>query len=248
LVVAFVRIPIIAIVAYGTFALLAERDAPMVFPPVPTLSAFYMLSVNLVCLFVLRWRMHREGRRVRDLIGFDSKRLGRDIASGLLWLAVLYVPFALTIVGVMFVMFGGDALAHFETVFIPTDAIMAQWSVSTSIVVGALTVLFFAPINAPTEELVFRGYAQDGLLRASGRPWLAIVIPSVAFGLEHVFFAPTLPAQLVYAIAFFVWGMGSGLIVHWQRRLMPIIVSHFIVNLLTSLPALLMPLLAARAT
>ena len=104
-------------------------------------------------------------------------------------------------------------------------------------------MLTFAPINAPTEELVYRGYAQGTLQRAWLRPWLAIVIPAIGFGVQHVFFAPTVDAVLVYAAAFFVWGIGSGLIYLRQQRLMPLIVCHIIVNLLSSLPALLIPIL-----
>lgn len=125
-VLAFIRIPMIANVAFTTFAVLAEHDAPTVFPPVPTLSALYLLPVNVASLLVVRWRVHREGRRIRDLVGFDAKRLGRDLAWGLLWLAVLYLPFALAILGVMFVQFGRDALARFETVFIPADTVTSQ--------------------------------------------------------------------------------------------------------------------------
>ena len=64
------------------------------------------------------------------------------------------------------------------------------------------------------------------------------------FGLQHAFFAPTADAMIVYVAAFTVWGAGSGLIVAAQRRLLPITIAHGIVNLATSSPALIFPLLA----
>jgi membrane protease YdiL (CAAX protease family) len=64
---------------------------------------------------------------------------------------------------------------------------------------------------------------------------------------QHVFYASTPDAMLVYLAAFFVWGIGSGLIVLWQRRLMPIIVAHLFVNLFTSAPALVIAFLPPEA-
>ena len=75
---------------------------------------------------------------------------------------------------------------------------------------------------------------------------LAIVVASVFFGLQHIWYAPTPDAVLVYACAFFVWGVGSGIIAWRQRRLLPLIVAHGLVNLLTSLPSLAVPFLLAN--
>jgi len=110
-----------------------------------------------------------------------------------------------------------------------------------AVVLALVVVLTFAPLNAPTEELVYRGYAQGGIRRALGSRSLAVVIPAIGFGLQHIFFAATAPAMLVFAVAFFVWGVGSGIIYLKQGRLMPLIICHFIVNLFTSLPALIIP-------
>jgi membrane protease YdiL (CAAX protease family) len=243
LALAFIRIPLIAVAALATLGLLAAFGQPAVFPPGPMFAALYLLPVNLVCLVVVARLLRRDGRRLRDLIGFEPARLGRDILWGLLWLSVLYLPFVLTVMGVMFLLHGGAMFTEFETVFVPDPASVPRLGMTTSVVLGALTVLTFAPINAPTEELVYRGYAQGMLQRAFRHPWLAILIPAVGFGLQHLFFAPTIDAVLVYAAAFFVWGSGSGLIYLRQQRLMPLIVCHTIVNLLSSLPALLMPFL-----
>jgi len=66
---------------------------------------------------------------------------------------------------------------------------------------------------------------------------------SVAFGLQHAFFAPSADAMIVYVVAFTVWGLGSSLIVLKQKRLMPITISHFVVNVATSSPAVIFPAL-----
>ena len=211
----FVRLPLMALAAIATLGIFAAAGMPLAFPPSPVIATLYLIPVNVVSLLLLRAVLHREGRSIRGLVGFRRDRLVRDILWGLLWLAVLYLPFALTVMGSMLLLYGADAFPRVEDVFVPAPGSLPSFDLATGIVLGALAVLLFAPLNAPAEELVYRGYA------------------------------PTVPAMLVYGLAFFVWGIGSGLIYLRQRRLMPLIVSHFVVNLLTSAPALAVPFLTA---
>lgn len=236
---AFLRTPLIAVAALVTVGLLAASGIAVDFPA-SSLSALYLAPVNIASLLLLRWALHRQRRRIRDLVGFERARLGRDILWGLLWLIVLYLPFAGAIIGTMFLLYGGNAFTSFETVFVPADG-YPVFPQAVSIVFAVVIVVTFAPLNAPTEELVYRGFAQGGLLASLNSRWLAILIPAVGFGLQHIFFAATAPGMLVFAVAFFVWGIGSGIIYLKQGRLMPLIVCHVIVNLFTSLPALIVP-------
>jgi membrane protease YdiL (CAAX protease family) len=197
-----------------------------------------LIPVNLATLIIARRMLHRAGSRLRDLIGFERFRFGRDLLWALLWLAVLYLPFVASITGTMFALHGAEAFEHFETVFVPE--VVPAFPVAIAIALGVVAVLTFAPINAPAEEVAYRGIAQ-GALKASGRGWLAVLVPSLLFGLQHLFFAPSPSAMVVYGVAFFVWGLGSALIYRWQRRLMPLIISHFLVNLMSTLPALILP-------
>jgi membrane protease YdiL (CAAX protease family) len=208
------------------------------FPPTPLVATLALIPVNLATLFIARRMLHRAGSRLRDLIGFEASRLGRDVLWAFLWLTVLYLPFVASITGTMFALHGADALERFETVFVPE--VVPDFPVAVAIALGAVAVLTFAPINAPAEEVAYRGLAQ-GALTASGRGWLAVLVPSLLFGLQHLFFAPSPSATVVYGVAFFVWGVGSALIYRWQRRLMPLIISHFLVNLMSTLPALIVP-------
>src|SRR5690554_273181 len=205
---AFLRVPLVAVAALLTVGLLAVFGVAAEFPVSP-LSALYLAPVNVASLLLLRWALHREGRTIRELIGFDRSRLGRDILWGLLWLMVLYLPFAGAIIGTMFLLHGGDAFTSFEAVFVPAEGypVLSQ---PLAIVFAVLVVATFAPLNAPTEELVYRGYAQGGLQVALKSRWLAVLIPAIGFGLQHIFFAATASGMLVFAAAFFVWGLGAG--------------------------------------
>ena len=231
------RIAAVALSCVLGWWVVAAAGYASAFPPTPLIACLALLPVNIGTMIALRTI---TGSPLRALLGFDRSRLGRDVAWGMLWLAVLYLPFTLALVGTVFALHGAEALDRFATIFVPSA--YPQFPVVVSVVLGALAVLTFAPLNAPAEELAFRGVAQ-GSLRAVGRPALAIILPSLLFGLQHVFFAPTLDGMVVYAVAFFVWGLVSALIYARQGRLMPLVVAHFLVNLLMTLPALILPLL-----
>jgi membrane protease YdiL (CAAX protease family) len=237
----FLRIALVVLAALATAGVLAGLGQPSGPAAVWTFSTLYLLPVNLVSLLLVRRLVHREGSTLRAMIGFDRGRVGRDILWGLLWIAVLYLPFAGAIVGTMFALFGTAAFESFDAVFAPAVDQLPFMDPTVAIVLGLVAVLTFAPINAPTEELVYRGYSQG---RLAAWPVASVLLPSLAFGLQHVFFATTVPGMVVYAVAFFVWGLGSALIYRRQGRLVPLIVAHFIVNLLTSLPALIVPFVA----
>ncbi|WP_167138643.1 CPBP family intramembrane glutamic endopeptidase [Diaminobutyricimonas sp. TR449] len=235
----FLRVALVALAALATTGLIAATGQQVGPASAAVLGAAYLLPVNIISLIAVRRLVHRDGGTLRSMIDYRRDRLGRDILWGLLWIAVLYVPFALAIIGTMAVLFGADAFSQFGAVFAPDLSTTPVMSAGVSIAFAAIVLLTFAPLNAPAEELVFRGYSQGGLQRT--RPILGILLPSVAFGLQHVFFALTVPGMLVYAVAFFVWGVGSALIYRRQGRLLPLIIAHAIVNLCFSAPALILP-------
>lgn len=237
------RVALVALSALAIWALLSMSGDPVGYSAVTQYSALALAPVNLLCLYLLSRVLRRDGSSIRELAGLERNRLGRDLLWGLLWLVVLYVPFVLAVMGTMFVLFGGDTFTSFERVFAPDASVGALVPQALAIVLAVLTFVTFAPLNAPTEELVFRGYSQGRL----GRVWptaLAVLVPAVVFGLQHAFFAPSIEGAVVYIVAFFVWGLGSGLIYLRQRRLAPLIYCHLVVNLLFSLPALIVPFVA----
>lgn len=230
------RIALVAAASGLTWLVLAAVGAPISFPPTMMIAVIAMVPVNIVCLIWVRRLVNAEGRRVRDLIGFSRARLVTDILWGLLWVVVLYVPFTLTLLGAMWLLHGADMFERMSTVFFDPANVPALPAAVTAVLV-VIAVVSFAPLNAPVEELVYRGYAQQAFARRMPIA-LAIVLSAAAFGIQHAFYAPTAEAMLVYVCMFFVWGVGSGIIAYRQGRLMPIIVAHFVINFVTTAPAL----------
>ncbi|WP_173923736.1 CPBP family intramembrane glutamic endopeptidase [Agromyces sp. Marseille-P2726] len=232
------RVVLVGLAAVSTWLVLVAAGDDASFPPMMLYAAISMFVVNLITLAVVRGALHAEGRRARDLIDFSWRRLGTDVLWGLLWLMVLWIPFALAVVGVGFAMYGPDVFTRFETLFYDPSYV-PTFDRPILALLAIVAVVTFAPLNAPTEELLYRGYSQGGLLSRGWPAAWAILVPAVVFAAQHVFYAATPGAVPIYLVAFLVWGIGSGIIVRWQGRLMPIIVAHFLVNLMTSAPALL---------
>ncbi len=238
LVLRLILVLLTTLVAWGIVSAAGGGSA---FPPNPLFASLSLIPVNVICLLVALRLLRSDGQRLRDLFGYTPGSWRRDTAWGLLWVMVLFVPFAGAIMGTAWLLHGERVFVAFETMFYNPDAMIDAPPVLL-LTLGIVAFVTFAPLNAPTEEIVFRGYAQSRLTAA----WptaVAILLTSVAFGLQHALFAPTTDAMIVYVAAFTCWGLGSAVIVLWQRRLLPITIAHFVVNLFTSSPALVFPIL-----
>lgn len=235
-----VRLGMVAAATVAAWLIMRTANGGAAFPPSPMLASLSLIPVNIISLLLVSRMLRSEGSSLRSLFR-PGRTLLRDAGWGLLWIAVLYVPFVLAVVGTMWALHGAGMFEAFATVFYDPDAAGIASPV-WSLVLGLAAVLTFAPLNAPAEEAVYRGYAQSRL-SAAWSPWPAMLFCSLAFGAQHAFFAPTTEAVIVYVAAFTIWGLGSAIIVRAQRRLLPITIAHFVVNLMTSSPALVFPIL-----
>jgi CAAX protease family protein len=229
---AFVRLPIIVVgmaVAYAVFALRGRPDAAALTLLTPT---FVMAFVNLISLALLVLLTGREGRRLRDLVGFDRGRIGRDVAWGLLLLIVLNVPFAIAIAATTFALTHPSSPAEigaaFERVFVGPLADLRSGLPLWMAVFGAVT---FPLLNPVVEEMHYRGYTHPRLEDRHGSASIAIVITAAGFAIQHVAFAVTALGVVVLVVGYFVWGLGASLFYNRERRLPPLIVTHFVINL-----------------
>jgi uncharacterized protein len=232
--ISFIRIPLLFIMLILFNYTMTILGLETSFPFLPDLSTISFTIVNVICLMILIKILKGEKRSLIEIIGFQPDKLGKDILYGFLWLFILYIPFVIAVMGTMFLMFGTDFINHFETVFAGdvesfySRPIWLSW-------LAACVSLIFPFLNAPIEEIMFRGYAQPKFIAHYQKVYLGIVIPAVGFSLQHMLLAASVEGAIVYAVAFFVWGIGSGIIYYKQKRLLPLIVCHFIVNIAFSL-------------
>ena len=86
-------------------------------------------------------------------------------------------------------------------------------------VVGIIGLAFFGPL---LEEVLFRGAIQGALMRYFGRPWPAIILSALVFGIFHMN-----PIQIVYAT---LLGIVLGWIYYRTGSLLSVIVGHVLNN------------------
>ena len=181
----------------------------------PPLDMLYFPFVNIICAVVILRTFRQRRTSVWRYLGFEKTRLGKDIAWGFLWLIVTYIPLFVVLMGSMYLMFGSDMFQHFERVFAKSSPQLPAGVLAVMSVLGAVVFL----VNAPIEEIVYRGWLQDGLAERH------------AFGLQHTMFAADGRGMIIHGFAFFAWGVTAGVIVHKQQRLAPMVIAHWIVNI-----------------
>ena len=93
---------------------------------------------------------------------------------------------------------------------------------------GVLGLAVLAPL---LEEVLFRGAIQGALMRFFGRPWPAIIVAALVFGIIH-----WNPVQTVYATLF---GIVLGWIYYRTGSLMSVIVGHVLNNTFAVITTLL---------
>jgi uncharacterized protein len=168
-----------------------------------------------------------ENLSLKEMIGFRKGLLIRDILWGLLWSLALGALLMAGIFSVVLVLYGFEGLANLEGVFVGK----ADFSFDLPAWLAVISGIAFPLFNPLVEELQYRGYALTRLQAVTGSPWLGILITAVGFGVQHVVFAVTFSSALAYTVGFFLWGLGAGYIALRQRRLVALIVAHFISNL-----------------
>lgn len=236
-----VRLGLILVVTLVIWLIIRATSGIESFPPSTTWATLGLLPVNMLCLVMVRKFYRDEGMSLSAALGIQKGRIGRDVLWGLLWLFVLNVPFMAVVAGTVFALYGSDAPSAFATIFFDPES-SVQMEPALLLVVSLVAVVPFMLINAPTEELVFRGYGLDGIASRWGGA-AAILATSLLFGAQHILFAATVPGMLVYFIAFTVWGLCAAIIVRKQGRLLPVVIAHWIVNIMMSSPAIILPIL-----
>lgn len=211
------------------------------FPPNTMWATLALFPVNVLCLWLARKHYRAEGKTLWQAMGVRRGRLGADVLNGLLLLFALGVPFVLAVLGVGAVLYGADVFTQFETIFFSMDSV-TPIAPASLLVLALVSAVPFMLINAPAEELVFRGHALDGATARWG-PVIGIGFTSVLFGVQHIVFAASVPGALVYFVAFTVWGAAAAIAVRRQGRLFPVVIAHWMVNIAFAAPGIVLPIL-----
>lgn len=183
--------------------------------------------VDFGCLGLLIWLTGREGIHLLDLVGFVKSKLKTDVLLGF---AIFAVVFPLTVFGggmlAMLIIYGQINPAFPEGTFVRTLPLLAV----------LYSRILWWPIWSFTEELTYTGYALPRLNEMTKSPWLSVVVVSFFYSIQHSFLALADFRYGFYMFLTFVpLTIALGVIYLRLRRLTPLIIGHWLMDLFSVL-------------
>ncbi|WP_052241365.1 CPBP family intramembrane glutamic endopeptidase [Microbacterium hominis] len=216
----------------GTLALLLARGMALAIAAsflIPADAGVFLnvviVAVDVATILAVVALARGGGRSAQDFLGSFSAR--RDLpGAGITMFALFLSLSAGTLVGNALI-YGGPPPAPEAAGAVPLW--LGLWS------------LLVMPVSvAVAEELLYRGWTQERLLLV-WRPWIAITVIAVAFGLQHAPLSATSPGEaVVRVIATGLAGAALGILRYRGMSLWALILGHGIFDVLgLGLPALL---------
>lgn len=186
-----------------------------------------IIAVDVITLAVLSSLMRREGRGLRDLYAPIE---AADITRGLLFSVIVVIGFFVTNYLANIIVYQGPPPSS------ALDFMPPLWLGVSSLVVMPLTI-------AIAEEGLYRAYLLPRLGSHMQTGW-ALLLMSASFGLQHAgFCVPNEQAMLAKVLNTFFAGFIFGGLWLWKRRAVPLVIGHWLLDLLfLGLPVLYMSL------
>ena len=221
--------PVFLLAAQGLAALLlAVQDDPAPFRSSAKYWTIWSSLADLATLLLLTRLARGEGLRVGDLMNFKRKGLGRDVFQGL---SLFPLVLALNIGGLIL----GSLMVYGS--WLPTGIpaglagrVLPLWAILFS-------RLLWWPLWSWMEEISFNGYALPRLASLTGKSWAAVALVTFAWSIQHMFLPVILDARFLLwrFLVFIPFNLVSSLLFLRLRRLTPIVLSHWGMDLLSTL-------------
>ena len=212
-------------------AIFAVRSSPTPWHDAEPWLPVYGTLIDAGCL-VLLWRLtRREGIRLFDLVGFERSRLGNDALLGL-----ALIPACLVFI------LGGVYAAGWLLYGTLTPPFLFG---SLPLPAALYGVLVFPFIWGLTEQMTYNGYLFPRFQVVSRSTSLAIVIVAFAWSLQHVFMPLTFDAKyMAFRLLSSVPNSVFQTLLYLRlRRLIPLAISHAVMDGASVFIGVLLPLL-----
>jgi uncharacterized protein len=222
----------LAVAAQAVFAgIFALRSSPAPWHEAGPWLPVYASLIDAGCL-VLLWRFTRwEGIRLIDLVGFERSRLARDLLLG-----VALIPFCLAFI------YGGVYAAGWLVYGTLTPPYLTGPLPLPAALYGILVFPFLWGI---TEQMTYNGYLLPRFQVLSGRTGLAVAVVAFVWSLQHAFMPLTFDPRFMAfrLLAPIPESVFVTLLYLRLRRLLPLALSHALMDGATVFIGSLLPLL-----
>ena len=216
--------PAFILLAQGlTYLLFLLEDVPNAAVVLRNWWPVYGTLVDIGCLALLFWLTRQEGIRLFDLIGFDVKKLKTEIPLGL---GLFVIIFPVTI-------FGGGMLAQLIA-YGKLNPVFPEYTFMRTLPLLALLYarILWWPIWSATEEMTYNGYALPRLIAMTKSRWLSVAMVAFFFSLQHSFLMLAGFQFGFYMFLTFIPLSIAMLLAYLRiRRLLPLIVAHWLMDL-----------------
>jgi len=224
--------PFTVVLGRPVFFVLAQAVAAGIFvlrhDPAPWRAAapwwtVYGNLADLGCLALMIHFTRREGLRLRDLVGRIRWRWGLDLFIGIGLLLVVFPAFDVVAKPSSLIAFGSPHPYLYPGLL--AGRALPLWAMIYSLSVWLL-------IWTPTEEMTYQGYALPRVHGLTGRWWMAVLLVSFCWALQHSFIPVILDWHYMAwrFLAFWPAMAVMTLLYLWLRRLAPLIVTHWILD------------------
>lgn len=211
--------PALAVVAQGLVAAIyAMRGSPAPWRNAGPWLPVYGSLIDAGCLGLLWWFARREGITPLDLIGFDRRRLGRDLLLGL----ALIPPSLVLILGGNF---GANLLVYgnldMPQIFTPLPLLPTLYA-----------VLVFPLVWGITEQTTYNGYVLLRFQVLSGSTGFAVAAVALVWSFQHAVMPLTFdPRFMVYRLLSPIAFSTFITLVYLRiRRILPLAIAHWLMD------------------
>lgn len=232
------RAPLLMLVARSAFAVVAQALVAVIFglrsSPAPWHDAepwmpVYGTLIDVGCLTLVWQSTRREGIGLRDVIGFDRSRLGRDLLLGL---ALIPVGLALILGGIYatgWLVYGTRTPPYlFGQVPLPA---------------AVYGVFVFPLIWGLTEQMTYNGYLAPRFRVLCRSTSLSVAIVSIAWSFQHAVMPLTFDPKfmVVRALSPLPFSVFQTLVYLRLRRLIPFAIAHALMDGASAFIGMLLP-------
>jgi len=188
----------------------------------------YGTLVDAGCLALMVKFTRLEGICLRDLVGQMRLRRGHDILLGIAFFVVFMQFFSIPGLLASKLVFGTTHPAFYPGLL--AERRLPYWAVIYSFSLWWL-------IWSPTEEMTYNGYALPRIRALTGSRTLSVLLVGFCFALQHSFIPFILDWKyVVWRFLFFLPGvLIASLIYLWIRRLAPLILAHWPMDLMAAI-------------
>jgi len=220
--------PLLALAAQGIWLVLfIQLQVPNASVAVRNWWSVYGTLVDLGCLGLLILLTRREGIKLRDLIGFVKNKIKTDIPLGF---GIIIVLFPVAVIGggmlAKLIAYGSLDPVFPEAAYIRTLPLLA----------ALYSRILWWPLWSVTEELTYNGYALPRLKVLTKSSWISVAIVCFFWSIQHSFLPWINLQHAFYLFLMFVpLTIGLQLVYLKVRRLTPLIIGHWMMDLISAL-------------